>query len=196
MTRLPKWSLVATLALAPGLAVAGGMRGGGFTHGLQHPLTQLDHMLVMLAVGLLGAMLGRRATWLLPASFVSFTAIGELLGLIGFGLPLGEIGVAVSVVALGLMIATRVTVPTVVATALVGVFAIFHGHAHGAEIPSGVSAADYAAGFLLATAILHGAGFCLGAALGRIEIRYSKPFTQLGGTGMALAGIVMMAARI
>jgi urease accessory protein len=196
MTKLSMWSLVAAFALAPGLAAAGAMTGGGFALGLWHPLTQLDHMLVMLAVGLLGAMLGRRAIWLLPASFVSFTAMGEMLGLMGFGLPLGEIGVAVSVVALGLMIATRIAVPTIVATVMVGVFAIFHGHAHGAEIPSGVSAAGYAAGFLLATAVLHGAGACLGVTLARMEGGYSKPVIQLGGTGMALAGVAMMASLL
>jgi urease accessory protein len=196
MPKSPLWSLGAALALALTLGAAQAAMGGtsGFAAGLAHPMTQLDHLFVMVAVGLLGALFGGRAVWLLPASFVSFTAIGEVLGLQGFGLPFGEIGIAGSVVALGLMIATRVAVPTLVATALVGVLAIFHGHAHGTETPPGVSAAGFAAGVLVATAALHGAGACLGMALARMDIRYSKRLIQLGGTGMAVAGVAMVAA--
>jgi urease accessory protein len=184
--------LALTLTLGAAQAAMGGARG--FAAGLAHPMTQLDHLLAMVSIGLLGALLGGRAVWLLPSSFVSFMALGEVMGFLGFGLPFGEIGVAASVVVLGLMIATRVAMPTLVATALVGVLAIFHGHAHATGTPPGISAAGFAAGVLLATAALHGAGVCLGMALARIDIRHATRLTQFGGTGMALAGVAMVAA--
>ena len=152
----------------------------GFTHGFMHPVGGLDHVLAMVAVGLYAALLGGRALWLVPATFVAVMAIGGALGMAGFGLPYAEIGIALSVVVLGLAVALRLSLPTLAAMALVGLFAVFHGHAHGAEMPQDVSGYAYAAGFMLATALLHCAGIALGLAgrqvrrAGRLARRASR----------------------
>src|SRR3954471_3509414 len=128
---------------------------GGFMQGLTHPFGGLDHVLVMVAVGFYAVLLGGRALWLVPATFVGLMALGGALGASGFALPLGEIGVATSVIVLGLAIALRLTLPALVSVVLVGLFATFHGFAHGLERPQSASGYQYAAGFMLATALLH-----------------------------------------
>lgn len=161
----------------------------GFLHGFAHPLGGFDHVLAMVAVGLYAAMLGGRALWLVPATFVSVMALGGTLGVAGYPIPYAEIGIALSVIVLGLAIAFRISVPTLAAMALVGLFAIFHGHAHGAEMPQDLSGYEYAAGFLLATALLHWAGITLGFAAGRRA-------AQAAGGAMALAGVALLVSAV
>jgi urease accessory protein len=164
----------------------------GFVHGFMHPVGGLDHVLAMVAVGLYAALLGGRALWLVPASFVGVMAIGGALGIAGINVPYVEIGIALSIVVLGLAVALRLSVPTLAAMGLVGFFAIFHGHAHGAEMPQDASGYAYAAGFMLATALLHAAGVSLGLIAGRLTALGGARLTQAAGGAMALAGIVIL----
>lgn len=137
-------------------------------NGFLHPLTGLDHVFAMLAVGLLAAQIGGRALWLVPASFLAMMALGGVLAMIGAFVPFVETGILASIVVLGGAAILRLPMSTVAAAALVGVFAIFHGFAHGAEMPASASAAAYAGGFLIATGLLHLAGLGLGIVIGRI----------------------------
>ena len=150
----------ALLMLAATAAQAHTGVGGtaGFAHGFAHPLGGIDHVLVMVAVGLFAAQLGGRALWLVPLSFVSVMMAGGALGMAGVAMPFVEIGIGLSVVVLGLAVAFGLHLPTAAAMALVGLFAIFHGHAHGAEMPESASGLAYGAGFVLATALLHALG--------------------------------------
>src|SRR4051794_25073867 len=118
----------------------------GFAHGFAHPLGGIDHVVVMVAVGLFAARLGGRALWLVPLSFVSVMIAGGALGMAGIDVPFVEFGIGLSVVVLGLAVAFGLHLPTAAAMALVGVFAIFHGHAHGAEMPESASGLIYGAG--------------------------------------------------
>jgi urease accessory protein len=184
----------AILVAIPGAALAHpGHDAGGFAHGLVHPLGGLDHVLTMVAVGLYAALPGGRALWLVPATFVGVMAIGGALGAAGYPLPYVETGIALSVIVLGLAVALRVSLPTLGAMALAGLFAIFHGHTHGAEMPLGVSGVTYAAGFMLATALLHGAGIAIGLVAGRLAEHGGWRIAQAAGGAMALAGIALLA---
>jgi urease accessory protein len=167
---------------------------GGLAHGFMHPLGGLDHVLAMVAVGLYAALLGGRALWLVPATFVAVMALGGAAGVAGYALPYTELGIALSVVALGLAVALRVSLPTLAAMALAGVFAVFHGHAHGAEMPQDLSGYAYAAGFLAATALLHGAGIALGLGMGRLSGLDGRRATQAAGGAVALAGLALLVA--
>lgn len=137
-----------------------------FATGFLHPLTGPDHVIAMVAVGLWGAVLGAPALWLLPVVFPLVMALGGALALLGLALPGVEIGIALSGVALGLAVALRWRAPLVVAALLVGVFAVFHGHAHGTELPQAANPLIYSVGFVVATGLLHLAGVAFGA-LGR-----------------------------
>jgi urease accessory protein len=198
MTRTALRSLIVALVFAPTLALAHSGHGDplGFAHGFAHPLGGLDHVLAMIAVGLLAAHLGGRALWLVPASFVAVMALAGALGAAGMALPLVELGIAASVVVLGLAVALRVNLPTVAAMALVGFFAVFHGQAHGAEMPAAASALAYGVGFLAATALLHGVGLALGSLLGSTGAAFGRRVVQAGGGAMALAGVALLAGVI
>lgn len=165
----------------------------GFGHGFGHPFSGLDHILAMVAVGLFAANLGGRALWLVPASFVAMMAVGGALGIAGLEVPFVELGIALSVIVLGAAVALSWNVPVAAAMALVGFFAIFHGHAHGAEMPTDASGLAYAVGFMLATALLHAIGIGLGLGSGVLARNYSHRVTQLGGGAMALAGVGILA---
>ena len=182
----------ALLALS-GAALAHSDAGAAssFAHGLVHPIGGIDHVLAMVAVGLYAALLGGRALWLVPATFVGAMAIGGALGMAGLALPHGEAGIALSVIALGLAVALRISLPVLLATALAGLFAIFHGHAHGTEMPD-ASGLAYAAGFVLATALLHGVGIALGVGSERLSERGGWRAAQAAGGAMALAGGAML----
>ena len=195
--RLTRLAVAAALVLLPGAALAHSGHGdaAGFTHGFMHPLGGLDHVLAMVAVGLYAALLGGRALWLVPATFVTVMALGGAAGVAGYALPYTEIGIALSVVVLGVAVALRVSLPTLAAMALVGVFAVFHGHAHGAEMPQTISSYEYGAGFLLATAALHGAGIALGLTAGKLSERGWR-VAQVAGGAMALAGVVLLASAV
>jgi urease accessory protein len=179
-------TLIPTAAFAhPGIGDA-----HGFVSGFAHPLGGLDHILAMVTVGIFAWQLGGRALWLVPAAFVLAMAAGGALGMAGVPVPLVELGVAASVIVLGVMVAFARTAPLAIAVGLVGVFAIFHGHAHGTDMPLDAAASAYAAGFMLATALLHVAGITLGFAIGRIA--YGRAAYQLGGSLIALAGVAIL----
>ena len=197
MKSVTRSAAAAILVLLPGAALAHpGHDAGGFAHGVMHPLGGLDHVLAMVAVGLYAALLGGRALWLVPATFVGVMAIGGAVGAAGYPLPYTEIGIALSVIVLGLAVALRASLPTLAAMALVGLFAIFHGHAHGAEMPADAAAVSYATGFMLATALLHGAGIAIGLAAGRLAERGGWRVAQVAGGAIALAGVALLAGAV
>jgi len=174
------------------LAHTGQADASGFAHGMSHPFGGLDHVLAMVAVGLYAAMLGGRALWLVPATFVSVMAIGGALGIAGIALPYVEIGIAISGVVLGVAVALRLSLPIAAAMALVGLFATFHGHAHGAEMPPDVAGIAYASGFMLATALLHCAGIGLGLLAAKLGERGWR-IAQAAGGAKALVGLAILA---
>jgi urease accessory protein len=138
--------------------------GGGFFTGFLHPILGFDHLIAMVAVGLWGAFLGDRALWILPIVFPSIMAVGAAIGIIGLEVPLVEFVIALSGVVLGALIALRFKAPLAVAMVLVGIFALFHGYAHGTEMPGQISAFTYGAGFVIGTGLLHLAGIGIGFA--------------------------------
>jgi len=173
------------LAGMPALAHTGFHEPSGFGAGFLHPLGGLDHTLAMLAVGLFAALLGGRAFWAVPASFVSMMLVGGAMGLLGVQIPAVEIGIAASIVILGAVLAVGSRCLCSVAMALTGVFAVFHGYAHGAEMPAGATAALYCLGFASASVLLHGAGLTIGLALGQ------RPMIRVTGVLISVAGFVL-----
>ena len=134
----------------------------GFLSGLRHPISGLDHVMAMIAVGLWGAQLGAPAIWVLPVAFPMVMALGGMMGLLGIPLPGIEYGIAASMILLGAVVMMELRPPLALAAALVGFFAIFHGHAHGTELPPGQSGLLYSLGFVMATGCLHGVGISIG----------------------------------
>jgi len=190
-------ALVATIAL-PTIASAHPGHDGtsGFIHGFLHPLGGLDHILAMVAVGLFAARLGGRALWLVPASFVITMAAAGIAGMAGLALPYVEAGIALSILVLGAAIALETTMPVAAAMGLVAFFAVFHGHAHGAEMPETMSGLAYGAGFVAATAALHALGIGLGLAIGRSSEMFGRRVLQVGGSAAALAGAALLAGAM
>jgi urease accessory protein len=163
-------ALVVPLILVPGGgALAHIIQGSasGFGQGFEHPLTGPDHFLAMFAVGIWGAQMGGRAVWALPVTFPLIMAVGGLAGMAGLPLPHVELGIALSILALGAAIAFAWHPVEIIALMLIGVFAICHGYAHGAELPSAADPADYAAGFVIATGLIHLLGVGVGLGLGK-----------------------------
>lgn len=190
---LPLW-LVGSVLLAllwptRALAHTQGSQGAGLLSGLRHPVSGLDHILAMIAVGLWGAQLGRPALWILPVTFPMVMAFGGMAGLMGLALPGIEIGIAVSAIILGVLVGWEARPPLGVAVVVVGVFAIFHGHAHGAELPAGADALLYSIGFVVATGCLHATGIGLGLIhrwpAGKLALRAA-------GVAVALAGVCFL----
>jgi len=155
----------------------------GFSTGLRHPVSGLDHVLAMIAVGLWGAQLGAPAIWLLPVTFPMVMALGGFAALLGVTLPGVEIGVASSAILLGAMVASEARPALWLAAAIVAFFAVFHGHAHGAELPAGQSGFMYSAGFVIATGTLHATGIAIG-----LIHRWRSGRIVLRGAGLAVAG--------
>ncbi len=186
-TRIIASAAVMGLALAaPAFAHTGvGAHSHGFAAGFLHPLMGLDHMLAMLGVGVWAVQLGKRATWLVPAAFVAVMIAGAGLALSGIGMPMVEFGIAGSVLVIGALIAFGTRLPLGLAMGLVGLFALFHGHAHGTELPGFAHPAAYGAGFVAATALLHVAGVAIAVAVRRHAARL--PF-RIAGAAMAVAG--------
>ena len=192
-------SVLVSLALLPGAAFAhtGAGHAHGFVQGFAHPIGGLDHLLAMVAVGLFAAYLGGRALWLVPATFVGVMALGGLLGVSGAALPYVELGIALSVVVLGLLVALRWNFPVAGAMAIAGVFAVFHGYAHGTELPENASGLAYGIGFMIATAVLHLAGIAIGLGFAsRGTGSLGRRLVQTGGGAIALAGVVIAAQAI
>ena len=177
-------------AAQPALAHEGTGLAGGFIAGFEHPLTGPDHMLAMIAVGLWGAFLGRPLIYLLPTIFPIMMTVGGAAAIVGVPLPPVEIGIALSVVILGAMILGAVRAPIWLACTIVGIFGLFHGYAHGLELPSAADPVGYSAGFVLATGLLH----IFGIALGLLRSRPSGDVVvrTLGGV-IVIAGFWFLA---
>ena len=194
MKRAAITTFVISFVLAPAAALAhpGHDGAGGLVHGFVHPVTGIDHVLAMIAVGVLAAQYGGRALWLVPMSFLVAMAAAGAVGMAGIPVQIVEAGIGLSVVVLGLMIAFQLKPPTLVAIVVVGLFALFHGYAHGSEMPKGLAGLSFAAGFLIATALLLGAGVGLGRLLQRRAL--GRRLIQAGGGAMALVGIAVLAS--
>lgn len=183
-------SLVLTVVFVAYASVAGAHEGagmtGGFISGFMHPIFGWDHVVAMVAVGLWGAFLGNPAIWVLPVVFPLVMAFGGALGVIGVPVPAVETGIAASAVVLGAMVAFAVRPPIWVAAVIVGAFAIFHGHAHGTELPNAANPLTYSIGFVLSTGLLHLSGIAFG-----LLVRWpaGKVAVQAGGGFIALAGV-------
>jgi len=164
MPKLPASLILGALLLVSGPAAAHTEVGvpGGLLSGFLHPLTGLDHLVAMVAVGLWGAQLGKPGIWVLPICFPTVMALGGVLGILGVPLPATELVVALSALVLGFAVAMALRVPFWAAAAVVGVFAVFHGYAHGAEMPGAANALAYGVGFVVATGTLHAVGILIG----------------------------------
>jgi urease accessory protein len=186
-------ALVAVFA-SPAWAHPHHVHAPGMEHGLAagffHPLLGLDHLLAMFAVGLLAAQLGGRALWVLPGSFLGLMLVGGGLGMAGLGLPGLEIGIALSVVALGAALAVGKKYPLVAAALIVGLFGLTHGHAHGAEMPAMVAPALYGCGLFAATAGLHLAGLGLGLVF--LHWQRDRYILRVAGAAISLAGLLIL----
>jgi len=194
MKSLRRSALVLAAVAAPFSAFAHPGHDGGeltwdFNTGFAHPFSGWDHLLAMIAVGLWAAQLGGRARWLVPAAFVVALTVGAALGRAGVNFSGVEQGIAASVFVLGVLIATTARLPVAAGMALVGLFAIFHGLAHGAEMPATNGALGYGFGFIAATALLHAAGLALGTFGARVSVRAAK----FSGWAIAASGVALLA---
>lgn len=189
LRRVP--GMLALLVAVPTLLHAHPFHGdvAGLAGGLGHPFSGLDHILAMLAVGIWGAQKGGTARWALPLSFVAVMAAGGALGAAGVGIPMVEEGIIVSVLLFGVLIATAVRVPIGASIAIVALMGLFHGHAHGAEMPADASGLLYGLGFIAATAILHLIGIAMGSGAGRLS---TVRGARLAGGAIALGGLCMI----
>lgn len=180
--------LIATSVIAASATAAQAHVGVGDVHGMvsgfMHPVGGADHVLAMVAVGVIAAMIGGRARWAVPLSFVVMMVLGGIAGMLGLQLPQVEAGIAFSVIVLGLVIALQWKTPLTLAAPLVGFFAVFHGLAHGAEMPVETSGIAFATGFVVATALLHIAGLGLGFLMLRLQ-----QLAKVGGVAIAAAGV-------
>lgn len=186
-------ALVVLTTTVPAIAHSGDGYGGGFVAGFTHPILGWDHVAAMVAVGLWGAFLGAPAIWILPIVFPLVMALGAVAGIVGIPVPAVEAGIALSAVVLGLMIAFAAKPPIGLAAVIVGAFAIFHGYAHGTELPATVNAFAYAVGFVISTGLLHMLGIAFGLLVkwpaGRLAVRGAGGLISLAGvaflTGLA-----------
>jgi len=195
LTRIFTFAAIMGAALtAPAWAHTGiGAYGGnGLMAGFIHPLMGLDHMLAMLGVGIWAAQLGKRAIWLVPTAFVAVMVGGAALALSGAPLPMVEFGIGGSVLVIGALIAFGARMPVALATSLVGAFALFHGHAHGTELPGFAHPAAYGVGFVAATSLLHVAG--LGIAYLARKHAAKLPFRVAGAAMAAVGGGLLLGA--
>ena len=182
-------ALITVLSLAPTLAHAHPGHGAGFPAGFAHPMQGLDHLLAMIAAGLWAAQLGGRARWAVPAAFVGVMILGNAIGMAGVAVPFVEPAIVCSVVLLGLLILTAARWPLAASVALVGGFALFHGAAHGAEVPANVGGLAYTLGFTVATAALLGCGLAAGAAMTRAA---QSGWLRCAGATVAIAGAALV----
>ena len=197
MPSLARLGLLLPLLLLPTIAVAhidaAGAGDGGFVSGLRHPITGLDHVVAMAAVGLWGAQLGAPAMWLLPVVFPLVMALGGVIGVIGIALPGVDLGIAASAVLLGLVVAAEAKPPLWVAMLMVGSFAIFHGHAHGTALPAFGVPILFAAGFVVATGLLHLCGIVVGLLVHR---PVGNVIIRVTGVAVALVGGYFVATAV
>lgn len=193
MKKIIPFATLLTVAANPAFAHVGIGSTASFAAGVAHPLMGIDHVTVMVAVGLWAALKGGRALWVWPAAFVGVMLIGGALGMAHVPLPFVEPGILASVVALGLLVAAAVDLPVAAGAAIIGVFALLHGHAHGTEVAENVGGIEYMAGFALATASLHGVGIAMALALQRASLR---PAVRLAGAACVLVGVGLFAGVI
>ena len=185
MKRLALTLLVLVLGSGTAFAHPGHGTAASFAAGVAHPLSGLDHIAVMVAVGLWAALKGGRALWVWPAAFVGVMLIGGALGMAHVAVPLVEPGILASVVALGLMVVLAIDLPVAAGAAIVAVFALLHGHAHGTEVAETLSGAEYIAGFALANVTLHGVGVGFAQLMARAQLR---PLVRIAGAVCVLIG--------
>lgn len=185
-------ALAMLLVPVPASAHIGVGQAGSLIRGFSHPVSGLDHILAMVLVGVFAFQLGGRALWLLPATFVLVMAAGGALGALGIDVPIIEVGIAFSVVLLGAIVAVNIKAPVTVAVGLVGLFAIFHGHAHGAELPAEAVGIAYAFGFMMATALLHAAGIGVGVLVSRLGESRGPAVVRLTGAFSVVAGLAFL----
>jgi urease accessory protein len=188
MKRIDRLATTAFLLAFAGIASAHEATGlaGGFSSGFMHPILGWDHVIAMVAVGLWGAFLGNPAIWILPVVFPLVMAFGGALGVMGVPVPAVETGIAVSAIVLGVMVAAAARPNVWIAAAIVGLFAIFHGHAHGTELPGAVNPIAYSLGFVIATGLLHLCGIAFGALA---QWPVGKMVVRAGGGAIAVAGL-------
>ena len=184
MKKIPLAALL-VLGASPAFAHVGVGSTASFAAGVAHPLSGLDHIAVMVAVGLWAALKGGRALWVWPAAFVGVMLIGGALGMAHVAIPFVEPGILASVVTLGLLVALAVDLPVAAGAAVVAVFALLHGHAHGSEVAENVGGIEYIAGFALATATLHGVGIGFALAMQRARLR---PLIRVAGALCVVVG--------
>jgi urease accessory protein len=185
MKRLLSVAALFALGAGPAFAHPGHIETSSFAAGIAHPLSGLDHIAVMIAVGLWAALKGGRALWVWPAAFVGVMLVGGALGMAQVMLPFVEPGILASVLVLGLLVTLAVDLPVVTGAVIVGVFALFHGHAHGSEIAENVSGFEYMAGFALATATLHLTGIAFAQLMAKAHLR---PVIRAAGALCAVIG--------
>ena len=188
---LPAVFMLAVMVPALAHAHVGAGPIGGFTAGIAHPFTGFDHLMAMLAVGIWGAQMGGRAVWALPVTFPLIMAAGGLAGMLGLPLPHVELGIALSILALGAAIAVAWRPIELIALVLIGIFAVCHGYAHGVELPTAADPADYAAGFVIATGMIHVLGVGVGLALSK---PFNGRFARSLGALIAVGGVYFLVA--
>ena len=185
-------SIAGLLALHPGHALAdvGAGSSSWFAAGFAHPLTGVDHIAVMVAVGLWAGLRGDRALWIWPATFIGVMLIGGVLGLAHLPWPYAEPAILASVVTLGILVTLAVELPVWAGALVIGAFAVFHGHAHGSEVPEAISGTAYLAGFAMATALLHGVGIGFALLANRV---HARPVVRLAGIACVVVGCWLVA---
>ncbi len=183
--------VLCALVLAPATALAhvGVGETSGFASGFLHPILGMDHVLAMFAVGLWAAQMGGRMTWIVPCAFVAVMIFGGVLGMAGGQFPFVEQGILASVLVFGVLIAGAIRLPVVFGVAVVGLFALFHGHAHGTEMPLVVDSVAYSAGFALASVLLHAVGIAVGSGLTRLA---HARFARVAGGAIAAMGLYLV----
>lgn len=188
-----KMGLAALIAAIPALALAhpGHEHTTSFMTGFMHPMGGLDHLLAMLAIGLWAASLGGRALWAVPAAFVGTMLIGGGLSVAGIQVPFIEQGIVLSVVLMGVLLVGAARFPVAVCAGIAALFAVFHGAAHGLEMPLNANGAEYALGFAAATALLHVVGIGFGSAIARFQ---APIVTRVTGSLIAIAGLFLAIA--
>lgn len=183
--RLCLSAILLLAAAMPAYAHVGIGTTSSLTAGFMHPLSGLDHMTVMIAVGLWAALKGGKAIWAWPAAFAGVMLVGGALGMLHMPLPFVEPGILASVVALGLLVALATDLPVSTGAAIIALFALFHGHAHGTEVPENAGGLEYMAGFAVATVLLHAAGIAAGLSLGQ----RLRGLARIAGAACAAIGV-------
>jgi urease accessory protein len=190
MKRVLSVTVLLVLTASPAFAHVGAGATASFAAGVAHPLTGIDHIAAMIAVGLWAALKGGRALWVWPATFVGMMLIGGVLGMAGVPLPYVEPAILASVIALGILVMLAIDPPVWAGALVIGTFAVFHGHAHGTEVVETVSGAEYMAGFATATASLHALGIGFALLTNRL---HARALVRIAGAACVLLGIGLFA---